>query len=117
MVIIAATQTLPAGKFIHRSQIVSDPDSSAGKSISGYDHNEPSGRKNQVHGVALLPLMAGWQQFEAKGWNHELAGLDFSERKSLLFLASCGPPDSKIPGELLFQKKLCYHASHGMIRL
>jgi hypothetical protein len=35
--------------------------------------------------------MAGGQQFKDKGGNHELAGLGFSQRESLLFLASYDP--------------------------
>jgi hypothetical protein len=30
------------------------------------------------------------------------AALVFSERKKLLFMASCNPAGSKLPGELLF---------------
>jgi hypothetical protein len=63
MVIIAATQTLPTGNFIHRSQILSDPDSGAGKPISGYDARDPSDRINQVPTVAFHPVMAWWYQF------------------------------------------------------
>jgi hypothetical protein len=55
--------------------------------------------------------------FKQTGWNHELAGLGFFERKSLLFMASCGPAGSKFSGELLFQKTLCYHASQAKIEL
>jgi hypothetical protein len=56
--------------------------------------------------------MAGWYPFKQPSWYHELAGLGFSERKSLLFMSSTGPADSKIPGELLFFKKNCAIMPH-----
>jgi hypothetical protein len=32
-------------------------------------------------------------------------------------VAACGPAGSKFPGELLFQKILCYHTAHAKIGL
>jgi hypothetical protein len=52
-----------------------------------------------------------------KGWGRELTGLGSSERKSPMSPAAGGPAVSKFPGELLFQKILCYHAPHAKIGL
>jgi hypothetical protein len=49
-------------------------------------------------------MMARWYQSKEKGETLELAGLGFSERKSPLSLAACGPAGSKFTGNIVFFK-------------